>query len=249
VEWLAETYAPVPLALGGVLAHYAVYSFLERLWPAEPGQRIAGTLPNIGVTAVYYFVTPLANFFPAALAAKVADSSFVRFDLPGGIVSLLVPLLIFDFFYYWFHRLQHRVPALWRYHRLHHSDTAVNVTTSVRHHWLEQPFRTLLIAIPMNLLVKLTPAESGLLAIFIAQWVYLIHANLRLPLGPATWVVVGPVSHRIHHSRLSEHSGVNYATFFPVWDIVFRTFHAPRSNEIAPTGTDGAPPLARDLLL
>ena len=49
-----------------------------------------------------------------------------------------IPVLVFDFFYYWLHRLQHEVPALWEQHKLHHMDETLSCLTNLRHHWLEE---------------------------------------------------------------------------------------------------------------
>ncbi|MFI4904937.1 MAG: sterol desaturase family protein, partial [Burkholderiales bacterium] len=70
----------------------------------------------------------------------------------------------------------------------------------------------------------------------LAYWPYFIHANVRLPLGGLTRVVVGPQAHRIHHSLEDAHADRNFAAVFPLWDILFGTFCAPRAGEYPRTG-------------
>ena len=68
------------------------------------------------------------------------------------IWSLLLLFVSLEFFYYWFHRAQHRFPFLWAQHRIHHSDLSLNVTTGNRHHWLEEPMRVFVVLLPIGLL-------------------------------------------------------------------------------------------------
>jgi hypothetical protein len=63
-----------------------------------------------------------------------------------------------------------------------------------------------------------------------------IHANLRLSLGPVSPVVAGPQLHRIHHSLEPRHRDRNYAAFFPLWDVLFGSYYAPKRDEYPRTG-------------
>jgi hypothetical protein len=150
-----------------------------------------------------------------------------------------VPILVFDFFYYWFHRLQHQWDWLWEIHQLHHSEPALNVTTNFRHHWLEEFFRSFFILLPMNWVLGLGPATSAVAALFIGQWSSFFHANIRLGLGPLTSVITGPQYHRIHHSIEPRHFRRNYAAFFPLWDWVFGTYFRPAKGEWPEVGLEG----------
>ncbi len=71
-------------------------------------------------------------------------------------------------------------------------------------------------------------------------WGYFNHANIRLNLGVLTPVISGPQWHRIHHSIRPEHRNRNFATFFPVIDIIFGTYYRPAPDEYPETGlSDG----------
>lgn len=68
----------------------------------------------------------------------------------------------------------------------------------------------------------------------------LIHSNVRIGFGRFGWLVGNPQNHRIHHSRLPEHTDKNFAQLFPLWDVIFGTYHWPRGDEYPPTGlSDG----------
>jgi sterol desaturase/sphingolipid hydroxylase (fatty acid hydroxylase superfamily) len=207
---------------------------------------------NLQYVLIFFFVSPFATILPTALAADIARQTgpgLFKFDLPVWANSLglmawpvrnflmpAVPLLIFDFFYYWHHRLQHRVRAFWAIHRLHHSIENLNALAGYRVHWLEIPMRVLTITIPMTFLFDITPVQGAWLAFVLDQLGIFIHSNVRVPLGPLTPVLAGPQLHRLHHSLKPEHHDKNYAAFFPIWDIVFGTYIAPERGEWPKTG-------------
>jgi sterol desaturase/sphingolipid hydroxylase (fatty acid hydroxylase superfamily) len=63
------------------------------------------------------------------------------------------------------------------------------------------------------------------------------HMNARISLGRWSWVLVTPQMHRLHHSFAPEHIDRNFAQHFPIWDVLFGTYVAPRADEFPPTGT------------
>lgn len=148
-------------------------------------------------------------------------------------------LFLVDGLYYVYHRLQHSVPLLWRIHALHHSDPAVNVTTSRRTHFLERPLQFLLLALPVLWLLGVNAEGAALFSLAGPFLLYFAHVDVRLPLGPLTAVVVGPQYHRVHHALDSREHGVNFAQAFPLFDIVGGTYRRPRPGEYVETGIEG----------
>lgn len=226
---------------------FLIYAFglaLERaLRPAQRGQPASDITFNFQYTLVFLFLSTL--LLPHFQAAAGALHQYLGMGLgispsfPEGTLGFILRcaffVLVFDFFYYWWHRLQHS-PILWPQHMFHHADRSVNVTTGIRHHWLEEPLRAFLIWLPMNLVFNLKPIEAAGFGLFLALWGYFTHLNIRLDLGPLTAVLAGPQFHRVHHSVLLEHQNKNFAAFLPVWDVVFRTYFRPRRDEYPPTG-------------
>lgn len=194
-------------------------------------------LRNFAYTMSYHavdgFISPL---FSAIVLAYVYRAAWIhvpvfRFSF---WVSLLLTLLLGDFLYYWFHRLQH-TKWIWPQHSIHHSDEAMNASTSWRVHWLESPARTLIALAPAILFSD--PLETMPIAYLILRFHgHFTHMNTRLRLGFLTPVTVGPQMHRIHHSRLEEHRDRNFSGMFPLWDILFGTYHAPKCDEFPATG-------------
>jgi sterol desaturase/sphingolipid hydroxylase (fatty acid hydroxylase superfamily) len=229
---------------------------LEIAFPAKRNQyRSVGF--NVLVIGLSLSLAPVVGFLPGYLVASavratggpwfsinladfVSDRSEALHIVTLSICGF-VPLFVFDFFFYWHHRLQHANAWLWEQHKLHHTDDAFNVTTSVRHHWTEDTVRGVVAGAPLAVLFNITPVDAGLVTMFTAYWSYLTHANIRLPLGPLSPLLLGPQVHRIHHSRLPEHQNHNFAAFFPIWDVLFRTYYRPRWNEFPDTGLAGEP--------
>ncbi len=148
-------------------------------------------------------------------------------------VAVLVTLLVRGFISFFTHYLMHMVPAFWRLHRVHHLDTELDVTTTVRFHPLEFAVQVLP-ALPIVVAFGLTPWVLVLyeaLDVAVTLWT---HSNTRLPRGidrVLRYVVVTPDLHRIHHSSWKPETNSNFGAVFPVWDLIFGTFRAaPRDG-------------------
>ena len=247
-DWLQANYSLEALwsAWGAVVLGYVGFHFMERLLPAYRNPRVQELAADVRANLVFVFLNPVALLLGGFLSGEIArqlggprlrvDLTLIGTDPASRFVLAFIPFLVFDFFYYWFHRFQHAWPWLWQVHRLHHSEHCLNVTTNYRHHWLEEFFRAFFIFLPMNWLISIAPVYSVVAAALIRQWSSFFHANIRVSLGPFTGVLTGPQYHRIHHSIESRHLGRNYAAFFPVWDWVFGTYWRPARGEWPETG-------------
>jgi sterol desaturase/sphingolipid hydroxylase (fatty acid hydroxylase superfamily) len=147
----------------------------------------------------------------------------------------LAPLLLFDCFYYWFHRIQHSVPFLWRFHAVHHSIEELNATNCY-HHASESLFRIPFILLPLTLVIEMKVPDVFIIAAVPAVWSQFVHTNTRISLGPLGYLFAGPRWHRVHHSLATEHRDKNFASFFPVLDMLFGTAYFPKSGETIKTG-------------
>ena len=148
-----------------------------------------------------------------------------RLSLPP-LASAAIAVAAFDLAFYAAHRSWHRFPSLWRWHAVHHSDPAVDVTTTIRQHPVESVLRyaamaaTALVVGPSPLafaIYRSTSALNGLLE----------HANVRAPRwldAPLSLVTTWPHMHKVHHSRTVAQTDTNYGNLFSVWDRLFRTF-------------------------
>jgi sterol desaturase/sphingolipid hydroxylase (fatty acid hydroxylase superfamily) len=223
---------------------YAIFALVERIRPAERGQSAKQVWFNLQWYVIYTILA--IGMVRLGLGAVVERLQ----NLTGGplirissldqswqyVLATLGHFLLVDFFYYWFHRWQHQVVFLWEQHKFHHSETALNVTSTRRVHWLEEPLVVLFVGIPIGLLVRVEGLEMGILSFIEVLWLQFVHLNLRLELGCLGRLIVGPQHHRLHHSYQPQHIDRNFAVFFPLWDMVFGTYYAPRSGEFPATG-------------
>ncbi|HLD20823.1 MAG TPA: sterol desaturase family protein [Patescibacteria group bacterium] len=211
------------------------FTHVEILAPAQAGQTVAGRLRNLGYIALFFVLGASG----VALLARFLQVQPQLLSVSGwGIVlALLAGLVLSDLLFYWYHRAQHAWVWLWPLHELHHSDTELNVTTSMRSYWLEYPIQVLLIALPVQMLIGVRVQTLAWSMLIMTSWLYFTHTNVRLRLGPLTPLVCGPQVHRIHHSIETKHQNKNFAQFFPVIDILFGTYYAPGHEEFPATGT------------
>ena len=225
---------------------YAGLSLVERLAPAERHQPVRDALFNIALTPMLIFlsvllITFLAPTIQPATTEPIGQRIKLHFadGVMGSVLAMVTIMFASDFVYYWWHRCQHMTRWLWALHTLHHSERSLSVLTSMRHHWLEDPIRLFVQALPLGFALFVAPPSVAWVGTILGLWPFFIHLNLRLPMGPLTRVFSGPQYHRIHHSILPQHHDKNFAAFFPVWDIIFGTAHIPAKDEYPPTGIEG----------
>ena len=146
--------------------------------------------------------------------------------LLGAVLGLALAVLLFDLWMYAWHRANHEIPFLWRFHQVHHTDPAMDVTTALRFHPGELLISSLLnplviLALGMGL-TQLILYKSVMLAIILFH-----HSNLRVPSrwdARLRWLIVPPSMHRVHHSRIARETNSNYGTVFSFWDRLFGSF-------------------------
>ena len=150
-------------------------------------------------------------------------------------------VLLFDLWTYLWHRAAHRLPHLWMFHRMHHSDPRMDVTTANRFHVVEIGISSVL-RIGLIPLLGLQFWHVVLYETLLQVLVQLQHANVALP-GPVErvmrWVFVTPDMHKIHHSRWQPETDSNYASLFSFWDRIFGTYRMRPDPENVVFGLDG----------
>ncbi|CAM3647350.1 Fatty acid hydroxylase superfamily protein [Vibrio aerogenes CECT 7868] len=154
------------------------------------------------------------------------------------VVVITLSLVILDGVIYWQHRLFHTLPWLWRLHRVHHSDPALDTTSALRFHPVE---------ILLSLTVKSTvillcgiPFEAVLLFdILLNTSAMFNHTNVRIPEpfeSTLRLIIVTPDYHRIHHSRTTTEANSNYGFCLSLWDRLFGSYtRQPHSGDAALT--------------
>jgi sterol desaturase/sphingolipid hydroxylase (fatty acid hydroxylase superfamily) len=145
------------------------------------------------------------------------DSAWVKY----GVMFVVLDLL--DYVY---HRTMHHIPSFWRFHLVHHTDTIVDASTTVREHPGETTIRNGFLFV----WILITGASFEVLVL--RQTVQTIctifaHSAFRLPAGPARvfgWVFITPNLHHVHHHFELPYTNCNYGDVFSIWDRLFGTF-------------------------
>lgn len=151
---------------------------------------------------------------------------FYLFDLPLWL-KLVLGVMLFDFVTYWFHRISHLTPVLWRFHRVHHSDTSMDASTFFRGH----PVETFLWFGTSNIIAAgifgLDLIALGLYFIVSTPFFFLEHSNIKFPVWlDKTFglIFTTPNIHKVHHEQDQFYTDSNFSDIFILWDRLFGTF-------------------------
>ncbi|MBA3829333.1 MAG: sterol desaturase family protein [Taibaiella sp.] len=140
--------------------------------------------------------------------------------------QIISGLLLADLFMYWWHRANHIFPAFWYFHRFHHRDTKLNVTSSVRFHAGEL-LLSYVIKIPVFALLGISATTVALYGFILLPVITLHHSNIRIGTIPDKIIrifFVSPRMHRIHHSVIRQETNSNYSSVLPYWDMLFGSY-------------------------
>jgi sterol desaturase/sphingolipid hydroxylase (fatty acid hydroxylase superfamily) len=182
------------------------------------------------ITIALFNTVILGLVFGFATATVAGWSEQNQYGLLNAIgldepLRFVLALVLLDGWMYVWHRANHSIPLLWRFHRMHHSDRHMDVTTATRFHLGEHLGAAVLRLglIPVlgfevwNLVVYDT------LVIAITQF---HHADVSIGRWDRwlRWLIVTPYMHKVHHSDWRQETDSNYSTVLPVWDRIFRSF-------------------------
>jgi sterol desaturase/sphingolipid hydroxylase (fatty acid hydroxylase superfamily) len=236
---------PTLPTIAAILGAMAIVALVEAAIPLHPRNRWnrAHLGPNLSLTFITFATNALLN---AALVLTLMRLDALRvgllhvFAVPT-VLSVAIVVVALDLAFYLCHVAMHKVPVFWRCHRVHHSDPAVDVTTSIRQHPGESVIRYAFMA-AVALPLGAPPAAFAVYRVWSALNGLLEHANVRVPawldrlLGlVTTW----PNLHKIHHDRRPEAFGTNYGNIFSIFDRIFGSFTPVNVVRHVPYGLDG----------
>lgn len=163
----------------------------------------------------------------AALWAQKQGLGLFRLAGIDPVLAGIVGFVFLDLAVWAEHWASHRIPILWRIHRMHHADTGFDLTTALRFHPLEI---VLSMVWKAAIVVALgVPVVAVLVFEIVLNGMAMFnHANARLPLGLdriLRLLVVTPDMHRVHHSSIPTETDSNYGFNFPFWDRIFGTYN------------------------
>jgi sterol desaturase/sphingolipid hydroxylase (fatty acid hydroxylase superfamily) len=206
-------------------------------WPDRKATRVDvlyTLLARLGVLPIFFFIvlTPTFDWINAQI--RLAGIIPPTFD------NLFLYVVLLDFVDYWRHRFEHRFNIWWALHAVHHSQRQMTFWSDEREHLLGQLIAAALRA-AVGLAVGAPPATFVTVTLATAAIESFSHANVKLSFGRiGDRLLVSPLFHRVHHAMGIGHTGsamgCNFASVFPIWDILFGT--ANFTHEFLPTGID-----------
>ena len=186
------------------------------------GENFALTVINTLIIRVFFIITPISA---AVFASENSIWIFNYFWVPQ-IIWGIIAFLLLDMIIYGEHVLFHKIPFLWRIHKVHHSDLDLDFSSGLRFHFLES-----ILSVITKILVVL-PLWAPVLAVVIFEIILNFsamfnHSNFNLPKKLDKLVskfIVTPKFHEVHHSQKLWESLSNYGFFLSVWDYLFGTY-------------------------
>ena len=152
------------------------------------------------------------------------------------IITLLIFFIISDFIQWNTHRILHRIPFLWNFHKTHHSVKQMGFAAHLRYHWMEPVIYKSFLYIPLALIGGFTIQDVFIVHFFAITIGHLNHANLGWDYGLLKYVFNNPKMHIWHHTKeIPNQYGSNYAITLSIWDYIFKTNYIPsngRDNEL-----------------
>jgi len=236
---LTEVLWAVTTALGIVTGCYIV----ERLRPSERDPGVAPRVENLLLFLLNGLIlaalSPLLGrvvvWLPSlGLLGRIHALAWLPF-VAGTVTVIIVYALVWDFFQYWVHRAEHHFDFLWRFHRTHHDDLAMNSATATRQSIGGSLIGVIGVHLPTVCILGYEglPYIGGL--ILFSGWGYYNHANVHVGLTRLEGFLSGPDVHRLHHVHATHLRGRNLAAFFTFYDRLFGTFARPPRDRRAST--------------
>ncbi len=224
------------ILVGGLL----IFWIIEGAIPLLPPKYKKTKLRHAGVNFLFTIIHLIIHSFLAILIVLLSDwcaaegFGIVYWTNAGIGLAILISVLALDFSSWLVHLVMHKVPLLWRFHLIHHSDTNVDVTTGLRHH----PGDSILRGIFFILFIFISGAP--MFGVMIYQTLVVLataftHANIRLAprLDKAlSYFLISPNMDKVHHHWKLPYTDSNYGAVFSIWDRLLGTFSKLNPSEI-----------------
>ncbi len=202
--------------------------------------RVNDALTSLATGTINQLVSVIQTLIPLTLYVILFDAIALWQWPDSAILTPLVWLLAFilyDFCYYWNHRLGHEMNLLWAAHVVHHSSEEYNLTTALRQ--TGTGFLSFIFYLPLAILGfdPLMIISIGALNLVYQFWVHTRHIG---KLGWFDFVFLSPSNHRVHHAQNKVYIDRNYGGVFVLWDRLFGTFQEELEQQPVIFGIRGA---------
>lgn len=193
----------------------------------------------IGFSALADTVSLGFNYFLAQMGVENTVFHFIR-SLPN-VWQLLLFFVVVDFTHWNVHRMLHKIPFLWQFHKVHHSVKEMGFAAHLRFHWMESVVYRSVTYFPL-LLIGASWENIFIVHMLVLFIGHLNHANLGWDYGPLKYLFNNPKMHIWHHAKElpPQHpNGVNYGLSLSLWDYIFGTSYLPKEGKNIELGFDG----------
>lgn len=175
------------------------------------------------------FVLLRLLFIPAMVWLAMKNQSWqfglnYLYDAPD-TVKAIIAFLLLDYSNYIWHILLHKLPILWRFHLVHHTDLDVDITTAFRFHFGEM-IGSVVFRGAAIILIGASPLMVLIYEIIFEAATQFHHSNTKLPFRLEkilNYIIVTPRMHGIHHSMIRRETDSNFSIIFSFWDRVHKT--------------------------
>lgn len=223
------------ILVGLIILLYSVETFFPYL--QKPNNKKQHDIHNFILSFISFAVNGfigLAVLFMVNLTAEKHLGLLNLLNLPD-VIKVILSIFLLDFGSYCFHNLQHKIPILWRFHRVHHSDLYLNTSSALRFHPLDVILSQgiffciwiPIIGVPISAFII-----YGTIAIC---FVVMQHTNLKFPAWIEKYdryVFSTPGWHKIHHANEQKFTDSHYGDVFTFWDRIFGTWHPVQPEDI-----------------
>ena len=157
-----------------------------------------------------------------------------------GAWAFALGFVLFDLWQYLWHRMNHHIPLLWRFHAVHHADRELSASSGLRFHTGEIVLSSIarLAVIP---LLGMTIGQVLLYEAVLLPVILFHHGNVGVPAGAdrwLRWLIVTPWMHWVHHSDYQPETDSNFSSVFSFWDRIFGSFRLVADPRVLTLGLE-----------
>lgn len=223
------------ILIGLLIAMYSIENFIPYL--AKPANKKQHDIHNFIMTFISIVINGfvgVAVLFVVVYTDEHQLGLLNQVELPQG-VEIVASLLLIDFGSYCNHHLLHKVPFLWRFHRVHHSDLNLNTSSSLRFHPFDVVYSQGIYFCIAIALFGISMTSFIIYGTIGLVFVIVQHSNVKFPdwiEKYGRFVFSTPGWHKIHHSDDQKFTDSHYGDVFTFWDRIFGTWHQVKPDEI-----------------
>jgi sterol desaturase/sphingolipid hydroxylase (fatty acid hydroxylase superfamily) len=205
------------------------FTFILLLEKKQPHRKVTscGLKRSLSTNTTAFFFNSVTTNILSVTSLFVVAATYSRYGLlsgwAAGPLKWIVSFIAFDFAVYAWHFLGHKSYQLWRFHKIHHSDKIIHVSTGLRFHVFDQ---LLEVVFKCACMVVIGVESHVVIVCELVRMLFVFFHHANLSFHGEKWlsyIVITPALHRVHHSTLRSEHDSNFGIVLSVWDILFGT--------------------------